>query len=55
MTNPTSRCARAIQRGFTLVELMVAITAGLFVAVASFALAKQGSKFFQQEARVANA
>jgi hypothetical protein len=34
---------------------MVAITAGLFVAVASFALAKQGSKFFQQEARVANA
>jgi hypothetical protein len=34
---------------------MVAITAGLFVAVASFALAKQGSRFFQQEARIANA
>lgn len=34
---------------------MVAITAGLFVAVAAFALAKQGSRFFQQEARVANA
>jgi hypothetical protein len=34
---------------------MVAITAGLFVAVAAFGLAKQGSKFFQQEARVANA
>ena len=34
---------------------MVAITAGLFVAVAAFALARQGSKFFQQEARVANA
>ena len=34
---------------------MVAITAGLFVAVASFALAKEGSKFFQQEARIANA
>jgi prepilin-type N-terminal cleavage/methylation domain-containing protein len=51
----TSRAARSPRRGFTLVELMVAITAGLFVAVASFALAKQGSKFFQQEARVANA
>jgi prepilin-type N-terminal cleavage/methylation domain-containing protein len=51
----TSHRARAIERGFTLVELMVAVTAGLFVAVASFALAKQGSKFFQQEARVANA
>jgi hypothetical protein len=34
---------------------MVAITAGLFVAVAAFALAKQGSRFFQQEARIANA
>jgi prepilin-type N-terminal cleavage/methylation domain-containing protein len=54
MTNePVSH--RADERGFTLVELMVAVTAGLFVAVASFALAKQGSKFFQQEARVANA
>jgi prepilin-type N-terminal cleavage/methylation domain-containing protein len=56
MTNiPTSPAARSNRRGFTLVELMVAITAGLFVAVASFALAKQGSKFFQQEARIANA
>jgi hypothetical protein len=34
---------------------MVAITAGLFVAVAAFGLAKQGSRFFQQEARIANA
>jgi prepilin-type N-terminal cleavage/methylation domain-containing protein len=42
-------------RGFTLIELMVAITAGLFVAVAAFGLAKQGSRFFQQEARIANA
>src|SRR6266536_1790728 len=42
-------------RGFTLIELMVAVTAGLFVAVAAFALARQGSRFFQQEARVANA
>jgi prepilin-type N-terminal cleavage/methylation domain-containing protein len=42
-------------RGFTLIELMVAITAGLFVAISAFALARQGSRFFQQEARVANA
>src|SRR5215831_8019287 len=42
-------------RGFTLIELMVAVTAGLFVAIAAFALARQGSRFFQQEARVANA
>jgi prepilin-type N-terminal cleavage/methylation domain-containing protein len=56
MTNErTSYRGTARERGFTLVELMVAVTAGLFVAVASFALAKQGSKFFQQEARVANA
>jgi hypothetical protein len=34
---------------------MVAITAGLFVAISAFAVARQGSRFFQQEARVANA
>ena len=48
-----TRFARS--RGFTLIELMVAITAGLFVAIAAFALARQGSRFFQQEARIANA
>jgi prepilin-type N-terminal cleavage/methylation domain-containing protein len=43
------------RRGFTLIELIVAITAGMFVAIAAFALARQGSRFFQQEARVAGA
>ncbi|HKQ69073.1 MAG TPA: prepilin-type N-terminal cleavage/methylation domain-containing protein [Polyangiaceae bacterium] len=43
------------RRAFTLIELLVAITAGLFVAMGAFALAKQGSRFFQQEARIANA
>lgn len=47
--------ARAAQRAFTMVELLVAITAGLFVAVGAYSLAKQGSRFFQQEARIANA
>jgi prepilin-type N-terminal cleavage/methylation domain-containing protein len=42
------------ERGFTLIELLVAMTAGLFVAIGAFALAKQGSRFFQQEARIAN-
>ena len=49
-----SKLSRSL-RGFTLIELMVAITAGLFVAIAAFALARQGSRFFQQEARIANA
>jgi len=47
--------SRASARGFTLVELMVAITAGLFVTIAAFTLARQGSRFFQQETRIANA
>jgi hypothetical protein len=38
-----------------MVELLVAVTAGLFVAMGAYALAKQGSRFFQQEARIANA
>lgn len=42
-------------RGFTLVELMVAITGGLFVAMVVFALARDGSRFYQREARVSNA
>jgi len=46
---------RPSSAGFTLIELLVAMTAGLFVAVGAFALAKQGTRFFQQEARVANA
>jgi len=46
---------RFFTSGFTLIELMVAITAGLFVAISAFALARQGSRFFQQEARVSNA
>jgi hypothetical protein len=50
---PTAR-ARG-NAAFTLIELMVAMTAGLFVAAGAFALTKQGSRFFQQEARVANA
>jgi hypothetical protein len=38
-----------------LVELMVAMTGGLFVAIAVFMLARDGSRFYQHEARVADA
>ena len=43
------------QTGFTLVELMVAITGGLFMSIVVFALARQGTRFYQQEIRAANA
>jgi type II secretory pathway pseudopilin PulG len=42
-------------RGFTLVELMVAITGGLFIAIIVFALARDGARFYQRESRVADA
>ena len=49
------RRARRLPFGFTLVELMVAITGGLFVTIGVFMLAKHGSRFYQRESRVANA
>jgi len=46
---------RPTELGFTLVELMVAITGGLFVSMVVFALARDGSRFYQRESRVAEA
>lgn len=51
----TNRQSAATRRGFTLVELMVAITGGLFVSVVVFALARDGARFYQREARAADA
>ena len=48
-----SRVSRA--RGFTLVELMVALTGGLFISIFVFMVARQGSHFYQQETRISNA
>lgn len=44
-----------LSRGFTLVELLVAVTGGMFVAMTVFALAREGSRFYLRESRVAEA
>jgi hypothetical protein len=46
---------RNLLAGFTLVELMVAVTGGLFVTIAVFALSKQTTNIYQAEARIGNA
>jgi type II secretory pathway pseudopilin PulG len=51
----SNRHRATTRRGFTLVELMVAITGGLFVSVVVFALARDGARFYQREARAADA
>lgn len=50
----TSR-ARQRASGFTLVELMVAMVAGLFVSMAVFTLAKHASGFAMRQSRIADA
>ncbi len=42
-------------RGFTLVELMAALTGGLIFSIAVFALSRDTTRFYQREARVADA
>jgi len=46
---------RKRSRGFTLVELMVAMTGGLFLSIVVFALSRDASRFYQRENRIANA
>lgn len=43
---------RRRERGFTLVELLIATTAGLMVTAAAFLLAKNASAVFQEETRI---
>ena len=55
-TGRTARRAKtAGSAGFTLVELMVALTGGLFISLAVFALARDSGRFYQRETRLANA
>ena len=51
-THPSRRRAR---RGFTLVELLVAMAAGLIVSMAAFLLSKNAMRFFQHESRISAA
>lgn len=56
--NPAqSRAFRDVRgaRGFTLIELLVALTGGLFVSIAVFTLARDASRFYQREGRLAAA
>jgi type II secretory pathway pseudopilin PulG len=46
---------RRASRAFTLVELLVAVTAGLMVSAAAFILARNATRFFQHEARISSA
>jgi prepilin-type N-terminal cleavage/methylation domain-containing protein len=52
---PQPRLRSKARRGFTLVELMVAVATGLTVGLAAFLLAKVSLGAFQQDARVNNA
>lgn len=47
--------AARVTRGFTLIELMVALSAGLFFSIFVFMLTRDVSRFFQQETRLADA
>ena len=51
---PCTRARRG-QRGFTLIELIIAMAAGLMVSMAAFMLAKNATNFFQHEARISAA
>jgi len=55
MQFPSGTVPAKSRRGFSLVELMVALTGGLFVSVIVFAMARQGTRFYQQETRIAEA
>ena len=48
------RHSRSRMRGFTLIELMVSLIAGLFVAMAVVGLSTQATSTFHEEARTAN-
>ncbi|MDX6515746.1 MAG: hypothetical protein QOH73_1412, partial [Gaiellaceae bacterium] len=51
MTTPKS-IRRGAARGFTLIELVVALSAGLLVSMAALLLSRNATKFFQNEARI---
>lgn len=53
--HPLSTRSRSRRAGFTLVELMVALTGGLIVSIVVFMLARDASRFYKSETRTADA
>ena len=53
--SPRLRAQRWRRSGFTLVELMVALTGGLIVSLMVFMLARDASRFYKSETRTADA
>ena len=51
MTTP-KRMRSGAERGFTLIELVVALSAGLMVSMSALLLSRNATKFFQNEARI---
>lgn len=54
-TPPPRPVGRAGRAAFTLVEILVALSAGVLVSMAAFALSKNATAFFQHEARISTA
>jgi prepilin-type N-terminal cleavage/methylation domain-containing protein len=50
-----ARRRRRAARGFTLIEIIVSLSAGLMVSVAAFSMSKNATNFFQHEARISSA
>jgi prepilin-type N-terminal cleavage/methylation domain-containing protein len=51
MTTP-KRIHKGAARGFTMIELVVAMSAGLMVSMSALLLSRNATKFFQNEARI---
>jgi prepilin-type N-terminal cleavage/methylation domain-containing protein len=49
------RRSRASARGFTLIEVLIAMSVGVLVAAAAFSMSRNATLFFQQESRVSAA
>lgn len=52
---PPPRARSRGSAGFTLIEIVVALSAGLLVSMAAFSMSKSATAFFQHEARISSA
>jgi prepilin-type N-terminal cleavage/methylation domain-containing protein len=51
----SSALKRPLARGFTIIEVMVSLAAGVLVAMATFMMSRGATQFFQREARISSA